>query len=214
MTWDVLGVPDISGWSPSNLNTARRLSLTQSRKRDQTPHSPIITPSTYPYHLSFLHTLSSIPGTPVVPAISFTEAEKFLPDWNIPEMPSRAEGYVCVSFTCITWLAGGCLLPRGAQPKVIGSTADNPSLLLLVIIHICLRTHTFPSLPHSPHFSLSVLFSSLPFIKLTAPRSRADRSYLTLGVLLAAALALPSILREGWKHRGILLASPSLNTAF
>ena len=137
MTWDVLGVPDISGWSPSNLNTARRLSLTQSRKRDQTPHSPIITPSTYPYHLSVLHTLSSIPGTPVVPATSFSKA-----DWNIPEMPSRAKGYVCVSFTCITWLAGGCLLPRGAQPKVIGSTADNPSLLLLVIIHICLRlTH-------------------------------------------------------------------------
>ena len=86
--------------------------------------------------------------THIVPATSFSKAEKFLPDWNIPEMPSRAKGYVCVSFTCITWLAGGCLLPRGAQPKVIGSTADNPSFLLLVIIHICLR----PTYFHLPPF--------------------------------------------------------------
>ena len=76
-----------------------------------------------------------------------------------------------------------------------------------------LKTHTFPSLPHSPHFSLRVLFSSLPFTKLTAPRSRADRPYLTLAVLLAADVALPSIRREGWNHRGIiLLASPHLLT--
>ena len=162
MTWDVLWVPDISGWSPSNLNTARRLSLTQSRKRDQTPHSPIITPSTYPYHLSVLHTLSSIPGTPIVPATSFSEAEKFLPDWNIPEMPSRAKGYVCVSFTCITWLAGGCLLPRGAQPKVIGSTADNPSFLLLVIIHICLRPTYFHPYRTPPISHLAFSFPLCP----------------------------------------------------
>ena len=105
---------------------------------------PLTHTSSHPAHIpTKCQSLSSIPGTPIVPATSFSKA-----DWNIPEMPSRAKGYVCVSFTCITWLAGGCLLPRGAQPKVIGSTADNPSFLLLVIIHICLR----PTYFHLPPF--------------------------------------------------------------
>ena len=147
MTWDVLWVPDISGWSPSNLNTARRLSLTQSRKRDQTPHSPIITPSTYPYQMSFFRPCPRSLGRPSFLQHLSQKLKSFCLI-GIFQMPSRAKGYVCVSFTCITWLAGGCLLPRGAQPKVIGSTADNPLLLLLVIIHICLR----PTYFHLPPF--------------------------------------------------------------
>ena len=38
-----MGVPDISGWSPSSLGTASRLSLTHSRKRNQS----ITHPSSY-----------------------------------------------------------------------------------------------------------------------------------------------------------------------
>ena len=116
--------------------------LTPSRKRNQSPHSPIIAPSN-------CHLASFLQNCPFAQKLSLFKSSEWVGGYLL-----TAAHHICITWTgssCIIWMVCSGCFPEGDQPRVIGSSADNP-----IIIH------------HHPSAQAS-LFSLCSFPSLRAP---------------------------------------------